>query len=217
MLNNNITFLGKKAMRTLKPMIFEKATLWMGEGAGATGDGEDRSEMGRRAKNECPAVTASCRIDVSLYGLAMTDTDLVEESYAADPINASLTAEEKIGFYRDMVRIRRFEQTTLSIYQKGKIGGFLHLYIGQESLAVGAVSLMGENDHVITAYRDHGHALAVGMSMNECAWRSYTARLPVARRARADRCITSRRKRISGAGMASWLARHRSEQGSPLL
>ena len=104
----------------------------------------------------------------SLYGLAMTDRDLAEQSHAADPINASLTAEEKVGLYRDMVRIRRFEQTSLSIYQKGKIGGFLHLYIGQESLAVGAVSLMGENDHIITAYRDHGHAIAVGMSMNEC-------------------------------------------------
>ena len=48
------------------------------------------------------------------------------------------------------------------------MGGFLHLYIGQESVAVGTCSLMGPNDHVITAYRDHGHALAVGMNMNEC-------------------------------------------------
>jgi pyruvate dehydrogenase E1 component alpha subunit len=48
------------------------------------------------------------------------------------------------------------------------MGGFLHLYIGQESVAVGTISLRGENDHFITAYRDHGHALAVGMSMNEC-------------------------------------------------
>ena len=48
------------------------------------------------------------------------------------------------------------------------MGGFLHLYIGQESIAVGTVSLLGDDDHVITAYRDHGHALASGMSMNEC-------------------------------------------------
>jgi pyruvate dehydrogenase E1 component alpha subunit len=67
-----------------------------------------------------------------------------------------------------MVEIRRFEQVALKFYSKGKMGGFLHLYIGQESVAVAAVSLMGEHDHVITAYRDHGHALAVGMGMNEC-------------------------------------------------
>jgi pyruvate dehydrogenase E1 component alpha subunit len=48
------------------------------------------------------------------------------------------------------------------------MGGFLHVYIGQESVAVGCASLMGENDHMITAYRCHAHALAVGMSMNEC-------------------------------------------------
>ncbi|MEZ5299211.1 MAG: thiamine pyrophosphate-dependent enzyme [Verrucomicrobiales bacterium] len=48
------------------------------------------------------------------------------------------------------------------------MGGFLHLYTGQESVAVGCGSLMGEHDHMITAYRDHGHALTVGMSMDEC-------------------------------------------------
>ena len=48
------------------------------------------------------------------------------------------------------------------------MGGFLHLYIGQEAVAVGTMSLLGENDHVITAYRDHGHALAAGMTMDEC-------------------------------------------------
>ena len=67
-----------------------------------------------------------------------------------------------------MVRIRRFEERSLRAYQKGHIGGFLHLYIGQEAVAVGSVSVMSEDDHVITAYRDHGHALAVGMDMDEC-------------------------------------------------
>lgn len=89
------------------------------------------------------------------------------------PINAKLGADEKIAFYRDMVRIRRFEERCLRSYQGGKIGGFLHLYIGQESIAVGCVSVMGENDHIITAYRDHGHALAVGMGMNEMMAENY--------------------------------------------
>ncbi len=88
--------------------------------------------------------------------------------FAAHPFNASLTPEEKRGLLREMMRIRWFEESSREPYQKKKMGGFLHLYSGQESVAVGCVSLMGENDHVITAYRDHGHALAVGMSMEEC-------------------------------------------------
>lgn len=88
--------------------------------------------------------------------------------FASAPVNASLTSEDKAGLLRDMIRIRRFEQAALKNYQAGKMGGFLHLYIGQESVAVGTCSLMGDHDHVITAYRDHGHALAVGMNMNEC-------------------------------------------------
>ena len=67
-----------------------------------------------------------------------------------------------------MVRIRRFEERSLRSYQQGHIGGFLHLYIGQEAVAVGSVSMLGDDDHIITAYRDHGHALAVGMDFDEC-------------------------------------------------
>jgi pyruvate dehydrogenase E1 component alpha subunit len=83
--------------------------------------------------------------------------------YSKAPINASLSHDAKIELYRKMVRIRRFEERSLRAYQGKKIGGFLHLYIGQEAVAVGCCSLMGQNDHVITAYRDHGHAIAVGM------------------------------------------------------
>lgn len=86
-------------------------------------------------------------------------------AHARAPINAKLKPEEKIELYRTMVRIRRFEERSLRSYQGEKIGGFLHLYIGQEAVATGCCSLMGKDDHVITAYRDHGHALAVGMDM----------------------------------------------------
>ncbi len=89
------------------------------------------------------------------------------------PINAKLGHDELIALYRDMVRIRRFEERCLRSYQQGKIGGFLHLYIGQESIAVGVVSVMGKDDHIITAYRDHGHGLAVGMGMNEMMAENY--------------------------------------------
>lgn len=88
--------------------------------------------------------------------------------YAKAPINAGLTPEQKLGFLADMLRIRRFEQASLRLYQQGKMGGFLHLYIGQEAVAVGTLALMDGRDHAITAYRDHGHALAVGMTMDEC-------------------------------------------------
>lgn len=93
--------------------------------------------------------------------------DLVAKA-AKSRINKSMKPEEKIELLRQMIRIRRFEERSLRSYQQGKIGGFLHLYIGQESVAVGSLSVMGENDHCITAYRDHGHALAAGMTMDEC-------------------------------------------------
>jgi pyruvate dehydrogenase E1 component alpha subunit len=70
--------------------------------------------------------------------------------------------ETLLDWYRQMVLIRRFEQRSAELYQQGKIGGFLHLYIGQEAIVVGAVGARQEGDHVITAYRDHGHALTTG-------------------------------------------------------
>ncbi len=93
--------------------------------------------------------------------------------FASSPINQTLTSERKIELYTQMVRIRRFEQTALKYYNGGKMAGFLHLYIGQEAVAVGTISLGGKDDHYITAYRDHGHALAVGMGMNECMAEMY--------------------------------------------
>ncbi len=93
--------------------------------------------------------------------------------FASSPINQTLTPERKIELYTQMVRIRRFEQAALKYYNGGKMAGFLHLYIGQEAVAVGTISLRGKDDHFITAYRDHGHALAVGMGMNECMAEMY--------------------------------------------
>ena len=88
--------------------------------------------------------------------------------WSEHPINARLKHAEKIGFLREMLRIRHFEQQALKHYNSGEMGGFLHLYIGEESVAIGAASLMNGKDELITSYRDHGHALAAGMTMNEC-------------------------------------------------
>ena len=96
------------------------------------------------------------------------DTAVKSTDHALAPINQALQPADKLRLLRDMVRIRRFEQRANKSYQDQKMGGFVHLYIGQESVATGTCSLMGDDDHVITAYRCHGHALAVGMSMNEC-------------------------------------------------
>lgn len=71
-----------------------------------------------------------------------------------------------LDMYRMMLLIRRFEEEAARAYSLGKIGGFLHLYIGQESIAVGASHALSDGDYTVTTYRDHGLALARGMSAN---------------------------------------------------
>ncbi len=97
-----------------------------------------------------------------------TDSNYAALDFANSPVNRDLSDEDKITFLRLMMRIRRFEQATLKQYNRGKMGGFLHLYIGQEAVAAGTLSLCNDNDHSITAYRCHAHAITDGMGMNEC-------------------------------------------------
>jgi len=73
---------------------------------------------------------------------------------------------ELLQYYRDMLLIRRFEERAGQLYGMGLIGGFCHLYIGQEAVVVGMQAAMQEGDQVITGYRDHGHMLACGMEAN---------------------------------------------------
>jgi pyruvate dehydrogenase E1 component alpha subunit len=68
------------------------------------------------------------------------------------------------GLYRQMLLIRRVEEEAARAYAEGKVGGFLHLYIGQEAVAVGAIAALRPDDYVVTTYRDHGVALTKGMS-----------------------------------------------------
>jgi pyruvate dehydrogenase E1 component alpha subunit len=77
---------------------------------------------------------------------------------------AGLNQEQLIDLYRQMLLIRRFEEKSAEAYVAGKIGGFCHLYIGQEAVAVGAISTIRKDDYVFASYREHGHALAKGMS-----------------------------------------------------
>lgn len=83
-------------------------------------------------------------------------------------INRHWSPEEKIDLLRRMIRIRRFEQSALKYYNAGRIGGWMILSIGQESVAAGVRSLMGPHDHSISGPRGIGHALAAGMPMGPC-------------------------------------------------
>src|SRR6218665_1117726 len=82
----------------------------------------------------------------------------------AEPVRYEATKEELLEYYRQMLLIRRFEERAGQLYGLGLIGGFCHLYIGQEAVAVGLQSaLTVGKDSVITGYRDHGHMLAYGI------------------------------------------------------
>jgi pyruvate dehydrogenase E1 component alpha subunit len=72
-----------------------------------------------------------------------------------------------LGYYRDMLLIRRFEERAGQLYGMGLIGGFCHLYIGQEAIAVGVEACRQPGDQIITGYREHGHMLACGMDPKE--------------------------------------------------
>lgn len=82
---------------------------------------------------------------------------------AKAPSKQSNNKSELLKYYREMLLIRRFEEKAGQLYGMGLIGGFCHLYIGQEAVVTGMQSAIGKGDAVITSYRDHGHMLACGM------------------------------------------------------
>ena len=80
-------------------------------------------------------------------------------------VNSSgLKVDQLVELYRQMLLIRRFEEKSAEVYVAGKIGGFCHLYIGQEAVGVGTISAIRKNDYVLASYREHGLALAKGMT-----------------------------------------------------
>lgn len=78
-------------------------------------------------------------------------------------MESTLNKQRLAEFYRQMLLIRRFEEACGRLYMQGKIRGFLHLYIGEEAIAVGTMAALRPDDYVIGHYRDHGHAIAKGM------------------------------------------------------
>ncbi len=89
--------------------------------------------------------------------------DLTLPDTTASDTTASLTRDQLQKAYQDMLLIRRFEERAGQLYGMGLIGGFCHLYIGQEAVVVGVQLALADGDQVITSYRDHGHMLATGM------------------------------------------------------
>ena len=92
--------------------------------------------------------------------MAQTKVRRKTEPGAAD----DTTSEQRLELLRSMLLQRRFEERTAEAYALGRIGGFCHLYIGQEAVGAGAIAALRDDDYIITTYRDHGQALARGMS-----------------------------------------------------
>jgi pyruvate dehydrogenase E1 component alpha subunit len=82
---------------------------------------------------------------------------------AEKPTAAALDRSQRIELLRQMMLIRRFEEKAAEMYARAKIAGFLHLYIGEEAVAVGAINAINDDDPILSHYREHGHALARGV------------------------------------------------------
>lgn len=90
-----------------------------------------------------------------------------DEGVVAEIKGAEMQKKAQLELYHQMVLIRRLEERGAELYQQGKIGGFMHLYIGQEAVCTGLIAAREPTDRVITAYRDHGVALSCGISANQ--------------------------------------------------
>ncbi len=99
-----------------------------------------------------PVVTAS---------ISTPDSKRIEPE---DQASLDTTVDELRPLYRQMLAIRRMEEASAKAYSQGKIGGFLHLIIGQEAVCVGAIAALEEKDYVVATYREHGHAYAKGVT-----------------------------------------------------
>ena len=78
-------------------------------------------------------------------------------------MKTKLNKDSYLKIYEKMLQIRRFEERAAQLYGMGHIGGFCHLYIGQEAVVVGVLMTIDNNDSVVTTYRDHGHMIARGL------------------------------------------------------
>lgn len=98
----------------------------------------------------------------------MSKTATILSGPSREKKTAGIPTERLLQWYDEMLLIRRFEEKAAQLYGMGKIGGFCHLYNGQEAVATGSIAAINPDDYVITAYRDHGLALAKGLDPKKC-------------------------------------------------
>lgn len=96
----------------------------------------------------------------------MNETDIAVAKQESSPRLMGLPREILLKWYDEMLLMRRFEEKAAELYRNGKIGGFCHLYNGQEAVSTGAIGALNPDDYVITAYRDHGQAISKGVHPN---------------------------------------------------
>ncbi|HWF78671.1 MAG TPA: pyruvate dehydrogenase (acetyl-transferring) E1 component subunit alpha [Caulobacteraceae bacterium] len=121
--------------------------------------------MARAAKPQDKAAGAARRAAATKPAARGSSASAAKEPEArrSEPRAPALDKDGLLALYRQMLLIRRFEERAGQLYGMGLIGGFCHLYIGQEAVAVGVQSIKAARDQVITGYRDHGHMLAAGV------------------------------------------------------
>lgn len=126
------------------------------------------SQFASQANNANPEPTEDTVLpgssSVDRQEAATSPNSTPAESYTEGQAQVAYDAEALVGFYQKMVEIRLFEDASTRAFRQGKIGGYLHVYSGQEAVATGFINAMKEGDITITAYRDHAHALLQGAS-----------------------------------------------------
>ena len=133
-----------------------------GAGVAEERDGQERSKQGGEERGDAQARDGRDRIDPAELREEHAQRQQEQQKQIEE-----LDRETLLRLLYQMILIRRFEEKAAEAYTLGKIGGFCHLYIGQEAAAVGALSALRPDDYVLTSYRDHGHALVMGTSADE--------------------------------------------------
>ncbi len=126
-----------------------------------------------------------------------------------------LTDETMLAMYERMVLIRVFEETTMRQFADGQIPGFVHLYAGEEAVAVGVCAHLGDADYITSTHRGHGHCIAKGVDVTGMVGRADGQGRPASARARAARCTSPTWTRACSARTASSAAASRSRAAPP--